>query len=172
MGSRLFVVRGRAMQVLPRLIQEWSVTRLTFEIDNEPAGRQRDSAVQAMVSTFGVEVISHNSHLLYDTQDIKDAENGAIPLELERFLQLTDSIGRPKAPDHPVDKSSLQGCSSPNGLSWNFDVPSLMEFGVKGKGAVPARRIWTGGETEALRRLNVVLKTVSRIFGILVVCVK
>lgn len=161
MGSRLFVVRGRAIKVLPRLIQEWAVTRLTFEADHEPAGMQRDAVLQSMVSKFGVEVISHNSHLLYDTEDVKAEGAGGIPFELEGFLRCANSLGQPRTPDQPVDRSTLQACSSFNYLSGKFDVPSLMEFGVKDKSAAPARRIWKGGETEALRRLNVVLKRVS-----------
>ena len=162
MGSRLLVVRGRATQVLPRLIREWGVTRLTFEADMEPAGRQRDLAVETLVSKLGVQVISQNSHLLYKTDDVKSAGGGHIPLEFQEFLQCVHTLGRPTPPKHPVDRSTLMRCAPPKDFSSSqFDVPQLPEFGVKDQSAATARRFWKGGETEALRRLDLTLKKVS-----------
>jgi cryptochrome len=162
MGSRLFVVRGRATQVLPQLIREWGVTRLTFGADCEPAGRQRDAALEAMVSKLGVEVISHNSHLLYDTQDVREASGGNVPLERQQFFELVKALGRPRAPDQPVDRSMIHASapSSKDQSSSQFDVPRLTEFGVKDESVATARRFWKGGETEGLRRMDVTLKTV------------
>lgn len=161
MGSRLLVVRGRATQVLPRLIREWGVTKLTFEADIEPAGRHRDLAVEALVSKLGVEVISHNSHLLYSTDDVKSASGGHIPLELQEFLRSVDDLGRPMAPEHAVDRSTIMSCAPSKEFSSQFDVPQLLEFGVKDQSAATARRFWKGGETEGLRRLDVAMKKVS-----------
>ena len=49
---------------LPR--QEWGVTRLTFEYDSEPFGKERDAAIMKMAKEAGVEVVTENSHTLYD----------------------------------------------------------------------------------------------------------
>ena len=163
-GSRLYVVRGRAMEALPRLFWEWKATRLTFESDNEPAGRQRDAAVEGVAAKLGVEVIRHNSHLLYDIDDVKDANDGEIPLEQEKFLASLESMNRPSIPEKPLDKSSLRAC-----VTWQpqkehssmYDVPNLTEFGVKDERLAPARRYWKGGEKEGLRRLGLFLRKVS-----------
>lgn len=48
------------------LLQEWNVTRLTFEYDPEPYGKERDGAIIKMAQEFGVETIIRNSHTLYN----------------------------------------------------------------------------------------------------------
>lgn len=47
-------------------LQEWGVTRLTFEYDSEPFGKERDAAIMKMAKEAGVEVVTENSHTLYD----------------------------------------------------------------------------------------------------------
>ncbi|XP_031409298.1 cryptochrome-2-like [Meleagris gallopavo] len=66
LNSRLFVVRGQPTDVFPRLFKEWGVTRLTFEYDSEPFGKERDAAIIKLAKEAGVEVVVENSHTLYD----------------------------------------------------------------------------------------------------------
>lgn len=90
LSSRLLVVRGQPTDVFPRLLkvgarrtscrcarsharsrarvllQEWKVTRLTFEYDPEPYGKERDGAIIKLAQQFGVETIVRNSHTLYN----------------------------------------------------------------------------------------------------------
>lgn len=47
-------------------LQEWKVTRLTFECDPEPYGKERDGAIIKMAQEFGVETIVRKSHTLYN----------------------------------------------------------------------------------------------------------
>lgn len=47
-------------------MQEWGVTRLTFEYDSEPFGKERDAAIVKLAKEAGVEVVIENSHTLYD----------------------------------------------------------------------------------------------------------
>ena len=42
------------------------MTRLTFEYDSEPVGKERDTAIMKMAKEAGVEVVTENSHTLYD----------------------------------------------------------------------------------------------------------
>lgn len=42
------------------------MTRLTFEYDPEPYGKERDGAIIKMAQEFGVETIVRNSHTLYN----------------------------------------------------------------------------------------------------------
>lgn len=42
------------------------MTRLTFEYDSEPYGKERDGAIIKMAQEFGVETIVRNSHTLYN----------------------------------------------------------------------------------------------------------
>lgn len=48
------------------VLQEWGVTRLTFEYDSEPFGKERDAAIIKLAKEAGVEVVIENSHTLYD----------------------------------------------------------------------------------------------------------
>ncbi|KTG36742.1 hypothetical protein cypCar_00009625 [Cyprinus carpio] len=65
LNSRLFVVRGQPADVFPRLFKEWNVTRLTFEYDSEPYGKERDAAIIKMAQEYGVETLVRNTHTLY-----------------------------------------------------------------------------------------------------------
>lgn len=96
LNSRLFVIRGQPANVFPRLFkvsfplaavglllvgtlsesscedvsfslcQEWKISRLTFEYDSEPFGKERDAAIKKLAMEAGVEVIIKISHTLYD----------------------------------------------------------------------------------------------------------
>ncbi len=48
------------------LSQEWKISRLTFEYDSEPFGKERDAAIKKLAMEAGVEVIVKISHTLYD----------------------------------------------------------------------------------------------------------
>lgn len=48
------------------LFQEWNVTRLTFEYDSEPYGKERDAAIIKMAQEYGVETVVRNIHTLYN----------------------------------------------------------------------------------------------------------
>ena len=69
LGSRLFVARGQPMDVLPRLLRDWSVDRLTFERDPEAYGRDRDRKVMALCKRMGVDVAAETSHTLYTIKE-------------------------------------------------------------------------------------------------------
>lgn len=46
--------------------QEWNITRLSYEYDSEPFGKERDAAIRKLANEAGVEVIVRISHTLYD----------------------------------------------------------------------------------------------------------
>lgn len=46
--------------------QEWNITRLSYEYDSEPFGKERDAAIKKLASEAGVEVTVRISHTLYD----------------------------------------------------------------------------------------------------------
>ena len=66
LGSRLFIVEGQPIDVLPKLFEQWNISKLTFEYDSEPFARQRDMAVRRRAEQAGVKVIVKTSHTLYD----------------------------------------------------------------------------------------------------------
>nr|KAF6342685.1 cryptochrome circadian regulator 2 [Pipistrellus kuhlii] len=154
LNSRLFVVRGQPADVFPRLFKEWGVTRLTFEYDSEPFGKERDAAIMKMAKEAGVEVVTENSHTLYDLDRIIELNGQKPPLTYKRFQAIISRMELPKKPVASVTRHQLESC--PAEIQENHDetygVPSLEELGFPTEGLGPA--VWQGGETEALARLD------------------
>ncbi|XP_034734251.1 cryptochrome-2 isoform X1 [Etheostoma cragini] len=154
LSSRLFVVRGQPTDVLPRLFKEWKVTRLTFEYDPEPYGKERDGAIIKMAQEFGVETIVRNAHTLYNLDRIIEANNNSPPLTFKRFQTIVGRLELPRRPLPPITQQQMEKCRTK--IADNHDqlysIPSLDELGFRTEGLPPA--VWHGGETEALDRLN------------------
>ncbi|KAM3876884.1 cryptochrome-2-like [Diretmus argenteus] len=154
LNSRLFVVRGQPTDVFPRLFKEWNVTRLTFEYDSEPYGRERDAAILKMAQDFGVETHVRNSHTLYKLDRIIEMNNNTPPLTFKRFQAIVQRLGLPKKPVPSITRQQLDSC--PTDISAKHDqhygVPSLEELGFTTHSSAPIA--WKGGETEAIQRLN------------------
>lgn len=55
-----------ANNVLLIHLQEWNITRLSYEYDSEPFGKERDAAIKKLASEASVEVTVRISHTLYD----------------------------------------------------------------------------------------------------------
>lgn len=50
----------------PPAPQEWNTSRLSYEYDSEPFGKERDAAIRKLACEAGVEVTVRVSHTLYD----------------------------------------------------------------------------------------------------------
>uniref|UniRef100_A0A8C7D7N4 Cryptochrome circadian regulator 2 n=1 Tax=Oncorhynchus kisutch TaxID=8019 RepID=A0A8C7D7N4_ONCKI len=154
LDSRLFVVRGQPANVFPSLFKEWNVTRLTFEYDSEPYGKERDGAIIKMAQEFGVETIVRNSHTLYNLDRIVEMNNGSPPLTFKRFQALVNRLELPMKPLPTITQEQMGSCRTKiaDNHDEHYSVPSLEELGFKTQGLDPA--VWKGGESEALERLN------------------
>nr|VAX54216.1 cryptochrome circadian regulator 2 [Squalius aradensis] len=154
LNSRLFVVRGQPTDVFPRVFKEWNVTRLTFEYDSEPYGKERDGAIIKMAHEYGVETVVRNTHTLYSPDRIIEMNNHSPPLTFKRFQAIVNRLELPRKPLPTVTQEQMDRCRTQ--ISDNHDerygVPSLEELGFKTRG--DSTHVWTGGETEAMERLN------------------
>ncbi|XP_048339725.1 cryptochrome-2 [Sphaerodactylus townsendi] len=154
LNSRLFVVRGQPTDVFPRLFKEWGVTRLTFEYDSEPFGKERDAAIAKLAKEAGVEVMTENSHTLYDLDRIIELNGHKPPLTYKRFQAIISRMELPRKPVAAITSNQMEKCKTE--IQENHDeaygVPSLEELGFPSDGLSSA--IWQGGETEALTRLD------------------
>ncbi|RXN05652.1 cryptochrome 2b [Labeo rohita] len=154
LNSCLFVIRGQPANIFPRLFKEWKVSRLTFECDSEPFGKERDAAIKKLASEAGVEVIVKISHTLYDLDRIIELNNGQPPLTYKRFQTLVSSMEPPDPPLEPLTRELMENCVTP--ISENhrekYGVPLLDELGFDTESLAPA--VWPGGESEALMRLE------------------
>ncbi|KAK7126335.1 hypothetical protein R3I94_017726 [Phoxinus phoxinus] len=154
LNSRLFVIRGQPANIFPRLFKEWKVSRLTFECDSEPFGKERDAAIKKLASEAGVEVIVKISHTLYDLDRIIELNGGQPPLTFKRFQTLASGIEPPEPPLDAPTLGLMGNCVTPvsDNHTEEYGVPLLEELGFDTEGLSPA--VWPGGESEALRRMD------------------
>ncbi|XP_067270023.1 cryptochrome circadian regulator 3a [Pseudorasbora parva] len=154
LNSRLFVIRGQPANVFPRLFKEWKISRLTFEYDFEPFGKERDAAIKKLAMEAGVEVIVKISHTLYNLEKIIELNGGQPPLTYKRFQSLISRIDPPEMPVETLSNTIMGCCVTPvsEDHSDKYGVPSLEELGFDIEGLPSA--VWPGGETEALTRIE------------------
>ncbi|XP_051964071.1 cryptochrome circadian regulator 3a isoform X1 [Xyrauchen texanus] len=154
LNSRLFVIRGQPANVFPRLFKEWKISRLTFEYDSEPFGKERDAAIKKLAMEAGVEVIVKISHTLYYLDMIIELNGGQPPLTYKRFQTLISQMDQPKLPVETLSNTIMGSCVTPVSEDHGdkYGVPSLEELGFDIEGLPSA--VWPGGETEALTRIE------------------
>eukprot|EP00937_MAST-01D_sp_MAST-1D-sp2_P001644 g1644.t1 len=167
-GSRLFVVRGDPSAVLPRLVAQWDINRLSFEADTEPYAQVRDQAIRERMERDGVEVCEVCSHTLWSPAEAlalhrARAKNPAAlpPTTYGAFLSLAAALPAPPAALDAAPLLAALPPVTPSSLAADtqYDVPPLAEIGNYGADALRGLNPrHTGGETEALRRLADVLK--------------
>uniref|UniRef100_A0A8C1QVA1 Cryptochrome circadian regulator 3a n=1 Tax=Cyprinus carpio TaxID=7962 RepID=A0A8C1QVA1_CYPCA len=154
LNSRLFVIRGQPANVFPRLFKEWKISRLTFEYDSEPFGKERDAAIKKLAMEAGVEVIVKTSHTLYNLDKIIELNGGQPPLTYKRFQTLISRMDPPEMPVETLSNTIMGSCVTPVSEDHGdkYGVPSLEELGFDIEGLPSA--VWPGGETEALTRIE------------------
>lgn len=149
LGSRLYVVLGKPLEQLPRLVGLWRVSLLTFESDIEPYALKRDDEVTTALQDVGVQVSQHTSHTLFPPQKYVQANGGSAPNVYGAFVRVFAGLG--EAPREPVERpSTIPGVVDNDDM---YNVPSLTAMGYK---ELPTTS-FMGGESEALRRLKLIL---------------
>lgn len=159
-NTRLYVVRGKPEEVFGRIFTEWKVKVLTFELDIEPYSKERDKTVEELAKKFNVEVRQFVSHTLYDTEAIVRKNSGKAPLTYQKFLAIADNMGHIKQA-LPIPEKVPDFCKPPfdsveKSKAACYDPPTLKELGVDENEL--GENLYPGGETEALNRLEQVLK--------------
>ena len=80
-------------EVLPRVVKDWGITRICYEVDTEPYAKARDEAIRLMAEAANVQVSASISHTLYDTGEIVRRNGGKAPLTYQSFVKLIDRSG-------------------------------------------------------------------------------
>ncbi|KAK0142484.1 Cryptochrome-1 [Merluccius polli] len=133
---------------------EWEISRLSYEYDSEPFGKERDAAIKKLACEAGVEVTVRISHTLYDLDKIIELNGGQSPLTYKRFQTLISRMEPVEVPAESITAEVMWKCTTPlsDDHDDKFGVPSLEELGFDTEGLPSA--VWPGGETEALTRLE------------------
>ena len=153
-GTRLYVVKGKPDEQIPRLCKKWDVSLVTFEKDSEPYAVARDAAISNFCTGQGIKTATFCSHTLYEPSIYIDFNKGDVPKSYQSFntifAKLSSSSSSTSALRKPI--------SAPTAIktpfvdnSEIFDVPTLTEMGYP---PLPQPLKFPGGEKEALRRLK------------------
>lgn len=136
--SRLYVLSGDPVVVLPELWTQWGVTHLSFEADEtgEPYAVQRDQAILAAAQSMGIQVHSVASETLYPIEDYYDnIKSAAVPATMTGFQKLFHSMPQPLAtvlaaptaqsfpPANNDDKNLYLPPTHPTQLPWPRNTP-------------------------------------------------
>ena len=159
LGSQLLVVQGYPAQVIPSLLKNLHVTKLTFERESEPFGKQRDAVITHLAESVGVEVLSCTSHTLYDVDQVTELNGNETPVQFHEFLDVISKIGPPEHPVTTVNHGMLASLSTKGVPFQDQNIPSVEDLGIE-KSKVTCKEVWHGGEAEALRKLDSLLKEV------------
>ena len=182
-GSRLYVVSGDPVEVLPALWEKWGVTHVTHEADKtgEPYATERDAAVRGAARGAGVTVEEFQSETLRPLGDVPGgyvANVGGVasnvPGTMSAFQKLLGRIKRgsiplpldtPRKGDFPPSEDDDSDEYLP--LEHPWEIPWPRGYGKDEIGPVWDRKdctdetlrpIAVGGESRALERLR---KTVT-----------
>jgi cryptochrome len=88
LDSRLIVLQGCPVDNLSRVMDEWSISRLAFEVEHDPYGLERDGKVRAAADSAGVEVVTRVGHTLVDPEAIQLLSGGKWITQYDAFCKL------------------------------------------------------------------------------------
>lgn len=166
-GTRLYVFKGDPVEVFDKLIEEWGVTRITFEQDPEPVWQERDNSVKDLCAKQGIEWIERVSHTLWDPQLIIKENGGCPPLTYAMFCQVTEIVGQPPRPREDPNFEGITLAVSED-HDKKYHLPTLAQLGVESESdqqASPYCR-YLGGESKALKLLATRLESERRAFSL------
>lgn len=159
LGSQLLVIQGYPAQVIPKLLHNLQVNKLTFETESEPFGKQRDTVITHLAESAGVKVVSCTSHSLYDIEQVIKANDNQAPVFYGDFLDVISTIGLPERPIESVNKQMLSSLVHARISFKDCHIPLVEDLGIE-KSKVTCRGTWHGGETEALKKLDGIFQEV------------
>ena len=154
-NTRLNVLVGHPLLLIPQLFKKWNVKVLTFQASQTSYDSMHyDSIIKVIGKDSQVDVQSFFSHTLYDPMEVISTNNGQVPITYKLFRQLIQALGNPREPlHHPTGTSILNSIPMGGKLEPPIgNIPTLQELGCDSS-EVLYTNSWAGGETEALCRL-------------------
>lgn len=149
LNSRLYILKGKAVDLLPKLFDQWQVKFLTTQVDIDPEILDQEEAIEKIAEEKDVFIVKRVQHTVYDVNSVLKKNNGAVPLTYQKFMSLVNDI-QVKEAIH-ITKVVSDHCKPTDEDLAEYDVPKLEEF-VDESTLLPCK--YPGGETEAIKRLN------------------
>lgn len=148
LGGRLFVVRGRSVEVVPRLAEQWKVDRVLASRWTEPVGVARDRRVGEALGRLGVAFDLMEGETLAPPGSVLTGEGRlhSIFTPFARAFERGAPVGRPQAaPKRLPPPPHLEPVET-------VAIPTLEALGI-----LPNEQVLPGGERAARARLNTFL---------------
>ncbi|KAF0709229.1 hypothetical protein As57867_006027, partial [Aphanomyces stellatus] len=151
-ASRLVVLTGDPVEVIPRVAQDWRVSKLCYEMDTGRYGSIRDAKVTAALASTSTQLQAFPGHTLYAADDVRAAYGPtAYPQKYEDFLKRTSHLvvgdPVPAPPSIPPLPTTLVIPTVPD-----HPIPTLSELGFPDVHLPPIDLV--GGESHALAMLD------------------
>jgi deoxyribodipyrimidine photo-lyase len=147
-GTRLLVVPGRSVDVVPRLARAWKADRVAAYRWVEPVGRERDRRVGEALAAAGIAFELHEGETLAPPGRLRTAAGGPYTV----FTPFARAFAREIAVDPPLPAPRALP-PLPRGVTAETSpVPSIEELGL-----LRNPRVLRGGERAARARLRAFL---------------
>ncbi|KAF0709092.1 hypothetical protein As57867_006082, partial [Aphanomyces stellatus] len=149
-ASRLVVLTGDPVEVIPRVAQDWRVSKLCYEMDTGRYGSIRDAKIAAALATTSTRVHAFPGHTLYAADDVRAAYGPSYPIQCADFRKRTAHlvVGAPLSA--PVSVPPLPA-NHDNFILDRSSIPTLADLGFH---EILEPIALVGGESHALRRLD------------------
>ncbi len=148
LGSRLLVVQGKSVDVIPRLAELWRVDRVLSQRWTEPFGRKRDKLIAAALRV-PFELLDGETLLPPATLRTGAGTPFSVFTPFARaFTKHVEAIGLPLAAPRTLPPLASD-VSCPKAVT----IPRLSDLGLR-----PNPLLIQGGETEAKDRLRLFLR--------------
>ena len=148
-GGRLVLRRGKAEEVLPRVIEESGAGAVAWNRCYEPYAIARDKRLKTEFKERGIEVSSHNAALLHEPWTIETGQGEPYKVYTPFWKALCAKDAQDPLPD-PGTIDFAQAIESEALESWEL-LPSKPDW------AGGLRETWTPGEAGARERLTAFL---------------
>ncbi len=147
-GLPLLLRRGRAADIIPRLVQEVNAKAVYWNRCYEPYAIARDTALKAQLQAGGLEVRSFNASLLYEPWEIHNKQGGVFKV----FTPFWKHCMQREAPAAPLPVPAAITASPI--IPPSDDISSWALLPVAPDWAGGLRESWIPGEMGAQARLE------------------
>jgi deoxyribodipyrimidine photo-lyase len=157
LGSRLLVVRGRSVDMVPRLAAQWKVDQVLAHRWVEPFARERDRRVAEALAREGVAFRLLEGETLLPLGSVRNGQGGMFRVftpfarACEAKLDQAPALAAPRS--LPTVPGDIQAETVP--------IPSLQDLGL-----TPNPRLQAGGERAARQRLKDFLEDPLTDYGV------
>ncbi len=146
-GSRLILRKGKASEVLPRVVTETGAGQVVWNRLYEPSAIARDTSLKAELKATGVEVQSFNAALLNEPWTVETGSGGPYRVFTPYWRAARAKVGQQPALPAPHSLMSPERWPDSDILAdWQLH-PTKPDWSVGFDG-------WTPGEAGALQNLN------------------